>query len=126
MARSKRPTSRVGLSHTARQCRMCRAVDREHLNELVRRRPFEPLEISLTDERTVVVRHPEQVIVTGRHVIFGLAQVKRDRANLATSKDRDAIAKDWMLVDLLYVVSVEPMNGNANRTRRKRPPRKRT
>lgn len=84
------------------------------------------MEISLTDERTVVVRHPEQVIVTGRHVIFGLAQVKRDRANLATSKDRDAIAKDWMLVDLLYVVSVEPMNGNANRTRRKRPPRKRT
>ena len=52
-------------------------MDGEDLGTLVRKRPFEPLEIGLSDGRSVLVRHPDQVVISRRKVIFGLGQVRR-------------------------------------------------
>lgn len=97
-------------------------MDSTNLKELVRKTPFEPTEIGLSDGRSVVVRHPDQVVIARRHVIFGLAQVRRPRGHFSTPSDGSAVAKDWLLVDLIHVVSVEPVDGETRgRGRRKRP-----
>jgi len=86
----------------------------DELEELVRRQPFEPMELALSDGRAVLVRHPDQVVVARRNVIFGLAQVRRRTGRVATPKDGDAVAKDWLLVDLMHVVSAEPAGQSKN------------
>jgi hypothetical protein len=86
--------------------------------ELVRRRPFEPIELCLSDGRAVVVRHPDQIIVSERHVILGLSRIKYGRQRMSTPKDGLAGAKDWMLIDIRHVVSAEPANGQAKVQRR--------
>ncbi len=100
-------------------------MDGEDLKALVRKRPFERIEIGLSDGRSVLVRHPDQVVISRRHVIFGLAQTRRARGNASTPTDGDVVAKDWMLVDLIHVVSAEPVNGEPpNGKNRKHQPRK--
>lgn len=89
------------------------------LRDLMRQQPFEPIELSLSDGRSVLVRHPDQVVIAERHLIVGLAQIRRSRP-LATPSNGDAIAKDWLLVNLLYVVSAEPANGSSPKPRRRR------
>lgn len=84
----------------------------EDIKTLVRKEPFEPIEIGLSDGRSVLIRHPDQVVVAKRHVIFGLAQQRSRRANASTPDDGDAVAKDWLLVDLVHVVSAESINGD--------------
>ncbi len=93
-------------------------MDRNQLKELARRQPIEPLEIALTDGPTVLVHRPDQVIIKGCRSIFRLAQIKRTRQQVAIPKDGDAIAKDWMLADLVHVVSVEPVDGIRGSSRR--------
>ncbi len=88
-------------------------MDGENLKAVVRKTPFEPIEIGLSDGRIVPVRHPDQVVISRRHVIFGLAQVRRPRGRVSTPADGDAVAKDWMLVGLFNVVSAEPARGTA-------------
>lgn len=89
------------------------------IRNLLRHRPFEPIEIGLSDGRSVLVRHPYQVVVAERHLIVGLAEVKRSRP-LATPKSGDAIARDWLLVNFLHIVSAEPANGHRPSRRQRR------
>lgn len=84
----------------------------------MKRRPFTPIQIGLTDGRSVLVRHPDQAVVTHRSLFVGLAGLSRSKP-LATPGDADTIARDWLLVDLLHVASVEPVNGSPARRRRK-------
>ena len=101
-------------------------MDGEDLKTLVRRRPFEPVEIGLFEGRTVLVSHPDQVVISRCNVIFGLAETRRARGNASTPTDGDIVAKDWMLVDLIHVVSAGSVNGEPpNGKNRKRRPRKR-
>ncbi len=90
------------------------------LNELRRKRPFEPIELGLSDGRSVVVRHPDQMVVAKRHVILGLAQIKQGRKRLSTPTNGDTIAKDWMLLDVVHIVSAEPENGEPSKRRGKK------
>jgi hypothetical protein len=83
----------------------------EDIKELLRKQPFEPLELALSDGRSVLIRHPDQVVIARRHAILGLAQIKRGRTRVTTPADGDSVAKDWMLVDLIHIVSAEPANG---------------
>ncbi|MEK6674864.1 MAG: hypothetical protein AABZ47_04320 [Planctomycetota bacterium] len=90
----------------------------EALTKLLKTAPFEPLELGLSDGRVIVVRHPDQVVPAGRHIIIGLAQVEDGRRRLSTPTTKGRIVKDWLLVDLIHVVSAEPANGQSRRRRR--------
>ncbi len=99
-------------------------MDRVDLQEVLQRRPFVPLEVGLTDGRVIIVRHPDQVMVTRRNAVFGLTQVKDHRKQLRTPDNDRRLVKDWLMVDLLHVVSAEPANGNGRsrpRRNKKRP-----
>lgn len=83
-------------------------------------RPFEPIEVALSDGRSVIIRHPDQVVVSERHLIVGVAQVRRTRL-LSTPSRSESIAKDWLLVNLVHIVTGEPTNCHrpSNRVKRR-------
>ena len=83
----------------------------EEFRDLIRTRPFAPVEFTLSDGRSVLVRHPEQVAVSRRKMFVMLARVRSQGAPLTTPSNGETIAKDWMMIDLLHVVSAEPANG---------------
>ena len=86
------------------------------IRKLLKGEPFAPLRIGLSDGRSVLVRHPDQVVVADRHLIVGLAEVEQSPP-LATPRSGDAIARDWIIVNLVLITTIEPANGS----RRKRP-----
>jgi len=86
-------------------------VQRTEIRDLIKRQPFEPITFTLSDGRRVHVRHPDQVGVTNRNIFFGLAKVKGRMTNLETP-DEDGYGKDFLLVDLMHVVSAELANEN--------------
>jgi hypothetical protein len=97
----------------------------DDIRELLRARPFEPIEFGLSDGRSVLVRHPEQIAVSRRKMFVMLARVRRGSSRFFTPPDGDTSAKDWMMVDLIHVVSAEPANGNGQGRSRRSRPRKR-
>ena len=97
-------------------------MDRTDFQEVFRERPFAPVEVGLTDGRSILVRHPDQVMITRRKAIFGLTHVKNGRKHLRTPDNGDRLVKDWLMIDLLHVVSAEPVAGRrVNRRGRSRP-----
>ena len=82
----------------------------QEFRKLLRSEPFEPLRIGLSDGRCVIVRHPDQVVVADRHILVGLAKLERSKP-LATPTSGDAIAKDWLISNLLQVTTIELDNG---------------
>jgi len=88
------------------------------LRKVLKKEPFEPVRLCMSDGRAVVIRHSDQVVVSDRHVYVGLATLESS-ARLATPKDGDAIGKDWLWISILHVASVEPVNGHAKSMRKK-------
>lgn len=78
----------------------------ETLRDQVRRQPFEPFRVYLTDGSYHDVRHPEMIAVTRRDVAIPIGPRGRNSA------DRLAIC------DPLHIVRVEPLNGRHPRRRR--------
>jgi len=95
-------------------------MDRTELQDILRKRPFIPLEVGLSDGRSILVRHPDQVMLTRRNAVFGLTQVKNGRSRFRTPDNGDRYVKDWLMVDLLHVVSAEPANDDRPRRRKRR------
>ena len=93
------------------------------LRKLLKAEPFVPVRMGLSDGRPVLILHPDQVVVSDRHVYVGLAQLERS-APLATPGRADALPKDWLWISILHVVSAEPANGRSS-SRRRLPPRRR-
>ncbi|HEY3242874.1 MAG TPA: hypothetical protein VGM03_05930 [Phycisphaerae bacterium] len=91
----------------------------DEVKKLLKVQPFAPIRISLSDGRSLLVRHPDQVVVANRHLIVGLARMERD-GRLATPGSSDAVARDWLLVNLVQVTTIEPVNGARPKPRRKR------
>ena len=91
----------------------------EEFRKLLRARPVEPLRIGLSDGRSVVVRHPDQVVVAERHLLVGLAKLERSKP-LATPPNGDSIAKDWLIINLLQITAIESSNGVNGRPRSQR------
>jgi hypothetical protein len=87
------------------------------LRNVLRAEPFTPVQIGLSDGRCVIVRHPDQAVVSERVLFVGLAKLERSKP-LATPRTSDAIAKDWLMVNLLQVTSIEPANGKNGNSRR--------
>lgn len=97
--------------------------------DLLKKERFEPFVLGLSDGRSVLIRHPDQAVVTERHILVGLAKIGRSKP-LATPASGDTIAKDWMLVNVLHVTTIEPLESdkkekNGKNGRRKRPPKRR-
>ena len=90
------------------------------IRKLLKTEPFEPIRLGLSDGRAVLIRHPDQVVVSQRHLYVGLARVQRSKP-MATPRSGDTFAPDWLLVNLFHITSIEPADGNrVNRTRKPR------
>ncbi len=79
------------------------------IRKLLKGEPFAPMRVGLSDGRSVLVRHPDQVVVADRHLLVGLAQIEGSRP-LATPRTGDAIARDWMIINLVQITTIEPAN----------------
>jgi hypothetical protein len=71
----------------------------ETLLDYIRRRPFQPFRLHLTDGTTYEVRHPELVIVTRREAHVG---VQQNGAHLP-------LADRVHIVSLLHITHLEPL-----------------
>ena len=70
----------------------------EALRQELRRQPFVPLRVYLTDGKVYEVRHPEMVLLSQREAYIG-----------KESTPGSGIAVECDLVSLLHVVRVEPV-----------------
>lgn len=91
----------------------------DELRKFLKAAPFEPLRLALSDGRSVIIHHPDQVVVSHRHIYIGLAKVGRSRP-LETPRKVDAIASDWIWLNLLQVVAVEPLDGRSGARSKRR------
>jgi hypothetical protein len=89
------------------------------LRKLIKAEPFGAIRLGLSDGRSVVVRHPDQVVIAERHVLIGLARLETSPP-LRTPKSGDAIAKGWLIVNLLHISTVEPNGTDGTRKKKRR------
>lgn len=82
----------------------------QEIRNALRRTPFTPVLLALSDGRSVLIRHPDQVVVTERSVFVGLARVERSRP-LATPSTAEAIAREGLWLNMLQIVAIESANG---------------
>ena len=73
----------------------------EDLREFLRRQPFQPFRLTLTDGRTYEVRHPELAMVGRSTVAIGVP----------AAGESEPIYDRLVTVSLLHVMQAEPING---------------
>ncbi len=95
----------------------------EDIGKLLRVDEFVPLRIGLADGRSILVRHPDQGVVADRHLLLGLAKIERSRP-LATPAESEAIARDWLIVNLVQITTIEPREAKNGKPRVRRTRRK--
>ncbi len=85
----------------------------ETLREQLRKQPFKPFRIQLTNGQSYVIGHPD------------FAWLKRTSILIGLSSGDDDIPDEHTECDLLHVVAIEPANGprRRNDARRKKRPR---
>jgi hypothetical protein len=71
----------------------------EDVREFLRRTPFQPIRITLTDGRTFDVRHPEMAMVGRSSVAIGLPRPGRD----------EDVFDRLVTVSLLHIMQIEPL-----------------
>jgi hypothetical protein len=81
-----------------------RAAD---VRQFLQARPFEPIRVGLSDGRSVLIRHPDQAVVSNRYLFVGVTKIGRSEP-MVTPESSDTVARDAFWVNLLHVVSVEP------------------
>lgn len=77
------------------------------LQDVLRKQPFEPFRIQLTNGESYVVRHPEFASLTRSSIVVGIPAGK------------DGIPDRFVQCDLLHVVAIEPDDGKRRRSPRK-------
>jgi hypothetical protein len=81
----------------------------DDLLEALRRRPFVPFRLTLTEGSTYEVRHPELCMPGRRSVVIGIP-----------APDRELVYDRYVVADLFHVVKLEPLdaapspNGQSN------------
>lgn len=75
----------------------------QELAAAVRRRPFVPFRLTLTEGSAYEVRHPELCMVGQRSAVLGLG----------SSNDPDLLFERSLTVDLLHIVKLEPLESAA-------------
>ncbi len=78
----------------------------EELVAVLRRRPFVPFRITLTEGTTYEIRHPELCMAGRRSAVIGVP----------APGDPDRLFDRSVTVDLLHIVQIEPLEtaGRAN------------
>ena len=76
----------------------------EDLAAALRRRPFEPFRITLTEGSTYDVRHPELCLLGRRSAVIGFP----------APGDPDLFYERSVTVDLLHVVKLEPLEATSS------------
>ncbi len=97
----------------------------DEIRKLLRVDEFGPLRIGLSDGRSVLVRHPDQVFVAERHLLVGLAVLERTRP-LVTPSTGDRVVKDWMIINLVQITGIEPVESLNGKIKKKSPKRRTT
>lgn len=95
----------------------------KELHKIIKQKPFVPLRLGMTDGRTVLIRHPDLVIVSPSHVYIGLARLEENPP--LETPDKDTVVEDWLWISILHVAYVEPAkvrkkNGNGRGPRRRK------
>ena len=73
----------------------------EELKELIRRQPFVPMRLYLTDAKTYDIRHPENIIVSRSYVHIGV-----------DADPSTGVVGRVDFVSLLHIVRVENLPAN--------------
>jgi hypothetical protein len=71
----------------------------DKIQEHLRRQPFQPFKVFLSDGSVHEVRHPEMALITRREVIIAMPQDPKD------------FPERTVTCDLLHVTRIEPING---------------
>jgi hypothetical protein len=75
------------------------------LRDLLKRRPFRPFRITLTDGRSYEVRHPELAFLGRSTVILGYPAADTD------DDEGPPLYERFKIVDLLHIMEAEPIDG---------------
>ncbi len=78
------------------------------LRELVRKQPFEPFRLHLSNGVHYDVPHPEMVIVTRTQVVVAVGSRKED------------LPEQLVYCDPLHITHIEPINGAKPKGRKKK------
>ena len=71
------------------------------IQDVLRRQPFEPFRVHLSNGQSYVVRHPESAGLTRTSVYVG------------TPAGDDKVPDRMIQCDLLHVVAIEPVDGHS-------------
>ena len=77
----------------------------QELRAAVRRTPFAPFRLTLTEGSSYEIRHPDLCMVGHRSAVLGLG---------ADPNDPDALFERSVTVDLLHIVKLEPLESAAS------------
>ena len=69
--------------------------------EMLTRRPFQPVKLTLSSGQTFEIRHPEMAFLTRTSILIGI-----DAAE-------DGVPAEFKIVSLLHVASMEPISPQA-------------
>lgn len=69
--------------------------------EMLARRPFEPVRITLSSGQAFEIRHPEMAMLTRTSLLIGV------------DADNEGVPAEFKILSLLHVTTIEPMAGKA-------------
>lgn len=78
----------------------------------LRKQPFEPLRLFVSDGATYDIRHPE------------LAMVGQTEVIIATEVGKDDLPARFGFVDPIHITRIEPINGTSGRSSKRKNPRR--
>ncbi len=69
--------------------------------EMLARRPFQPVKLTLSSGQSFEIRHPEMAMLTRTSILIG------------TDVAEDGVPAEFKVVSLLHVASIEPLTSQA-------------
>jgi hypothetical protein len=69
--------------------------------EMLARRPFQPVKVTLSSGQSYEIRHPETALLTRTDLLIGV-----DVAD-------DGVPAEFRILSLLHVTAIEPLTGKA-------------
>jgi hypothetical protein len=69
--------------------------------EMLARRPFQPVKLTLSSGASFEIRHPEVALLTRTSILIG------------TGVAEDGVPAEFKIISLLHVASMEPLAGQA-------------
>lgn len=69
--------------------------------EMLTRRPFQPVKLTLSSGQSFGIRHPEMALLTRTSILIG------------TDLAEDGVPAEFKIVSPLHVASMEPLTGQA-------------